>query len=590
MAFCRSRRGLTIGSNDLGRIFEVPVYSNFSVPQTGLPSKAGKGRDGPASRRANARGRVLRRPSQRVTRLSKSPARTPWGSTMQIQQEEISDSTAESGEKKASMRTVVAASAIGTTIEWYDFLIYSTAASLVLNKLFFPTRDPLVGKLLAIGTIGVGFFVRPLGAVILSHFGDRMGRKSMLVLTLVSMGVGTVLIGLLPTYETIGVAAPILLVACRSVQGIAVGGEWGGAVLMAIEHSPAYRRNAGLQAQCTRGQDCALSSSRHRPSTSERPARRVGRSNHGGILDLRYHDFRSQLCRDEHGSSAHPRVGSDCAGSRRRADYDPVVRRALRSNRTPPGLPAWLSGCDCFVVSDLLGDRDARPVDGRPGFCDRHVRGPRHHVWRTGELPERRGLRIQTALSPRLGPVLPPVPTRRVPVDLLLAAERVRWARITNATRQQIALGDAPADAVLRRLGDSSGFPTLSTPISDVNRVVASDSHSAQQPSSHHRLDTSAWWSARFSAKIPAPLSREAMPVTLQTKSIIAASPEEVWSRVTHPDGINYELAPVMRMTANILSGLFRHRHRRLGRWFASRSSGRPDTMSAAPTRAGPSL
>jgi MFS family permease len=130
---------------------------------------------------------------------------------MQIQQQGISDSTAESGEKKASMRTVVAASAIGTTIEWYDFLIYSTAASLVLNKLFFPTRDPLVGKLLAIGTIGVGFFVRPLGAVILSHFGDRMGRKSMLVLTLVNMGVGTVLIGLLPTYETIGVAAPILL-------------------------------------------------------------------------------------------------------------------------------------------------------------------------------------------------------------------------------------------------------------------------------------------------------------------------------------------------------------------------------------------
>src|SRR5580658_9827432 len=119
--------------------------------------------------------------------------------------------------QKFAMRTVVAASAIGTTIEWCDFLIYSTAASLVFGKLFFPTQDPLAGKLLAIGTIGVGFFVRPLGAIILSHFGDRIGRKSMLVLTLVSMGVGTVLIGLLPTYETIGVAAPILLVACRSV-------------------------------------------------------------------------------------------------------------------------------------------------------------------------------------------------------------------------------------------------------------------------------------------------------------------------------------------------------------------------------------
>jgi MFS transporter, MHS family, shikimate and dehydroshikimate transport protein len=142
----------------------------------------------------------------------------------------------------ASMRTVVAASAIGTTIEWYDFLIYATAASLVLNKLFFPTKDPLVGTLISISTIGVGFFARPIGAVILSHFGDRLGRKSMLILTLVSMGVATTLIGILPTYASIGVAAPILLVACRLVQGIAVGGEWGGAVLMATEHSPPDKR------------------------------------------------------------------------------------------------------------------------------------------------------------------------------------------------------------------------------------------------------------------------------------------------------------------------------------------------------------
>jgi MHS family shikimate/dehydroshikimate transporter-like MFS transporter len=140
------------------------------------------------------------------------------------------------------MRTVAAASAIGTTIEWYDFLIYATAASLVLNTLFFPTHDPLVGKLLSIGTIGVGFFARPLGAIILSHFGDRLGRKSMLILTLVSMGVATMLIGLLPTYKSIGIAAPILLVVCRLIQGIAVGGEWGGAVLMAIEHAPPNKR------------------------------------------------------------------------------------------------------------------------------------------------------------------------------------------------------------------------------------------------------------------------------------------------------------------------------------------------------------
>ena len=150
--------------------------------------------------------------------------------------------TIHSEDKAASMRTVVAASAIGTTIEWYDFLIYGTAASLVLNKLFFPTYDPLVGKLIAISTIGVGFFARPLGAVILSHFGDRLGRKSMLIMTLVSMGVATTLIGLLPTYASIGIAAPVLLVACRLVQGIAVGGEWGGAVLMATEHSPPDKR------------------------------------------------------------------------------------------------------------------------------------------------------------------------------------------------------------------------------------------------------------------------------------------------------------------------------------------------------------
>jgi MHS family shikimate/dehydroshikimate transporter-like MFS transporter len=143
---------------------------------------------------------------------------------------------------RASVRRVIAASTIGTTIEWYDFLIYSTAASLVLNRLFFPTQNPLTGKLLAIGTIGVGFVVRPLGAVVLSHFGDRVGRKSMLVLTLVCMGVSTTLIGLLPTYASIGVAAPILLLGCRLVQGFAVGGEWGGAALMVVEHAPEDRR------------------------------------------------------------------------------------------------------------------------------------------------------------------------------------------------------------------------------------------------------------------------------------------------------------------------------------------------------------
>jgi MFS transporter, MHS family, shikimate and dehydroshikimate transport protein len=145
-------------------------------------------------------------------------------------------------ESEASLRTVVAASAVGTTVEWYDFLIYGTAASLVLNKLFFPTENPLIGTLLSISTIGVGFFARPIGAIILSHYGDRLGRKSMLIFTLVSMGIATTVVGLLPTYASIGVTAPILLVLCRLVQGIAVGGEWGGAVLMATEYAPPLKR------------------------------------------------------------------------------------------------------------------------------------------------------------------------------------------------------------------------------------------------------------------------------------------------------------------------------------------------------------
>jgi MHS family shikimate/dehydroshikimate transporter-like MFS transporter len=117
----------------------------------------------------------------------------------------ISGSATQTDHNAISMRTVVAASAVGTTIEWYDFLIYVTAAALVFNKLFFPTTNPLTGTLLSIGTTGVGFYARPIGAVILSHFGDRLGRKSMLILTLVSMGVATTVVGLLPTYASVGI-------------------------------------------------------------------------------------------------------------------------------------------------------------------------------------------------------------------------------------------------------------------------------------------------------------------------------------------------------------------------------------------------
>ena len=137
-----------------------------------------------------------------------------------------------------SIRQVILASFIGTTIEWYDFFLYGTAAALVFNKLFFPNFDQLLGTLSAFSTFAVGFLARPFGGIIFGHFGDRVGRKSMLVYSLLIMGIATFLIGLLPTYETIGILAPAGLVLMRFAQGIGVGGEWGGAVLMAVEHSP----------------------------------------------------------------------------------------------------------------------------------------------------------------------------------------------------------------------------------------------------------------------------------------------------------------------------------------------------------------
>jgi MHS family shikimate/dehydroshikimate transporter-like MFS transporter len=137
-----------------------------------------------------------------------------------------------------SVRMVVTASLVGATIEWYDFFLYGVVAGIVFNKLYFPAGDPLVSTLLAYGTFAVGFVTRPLGGVIFGHFGDRIGRKTMLVLTLIIMGVATFLIALVPTYAQIGVWAPILLLLLRVFQGIGLGGEWGGAVLMAFEYAP----------------------------------------------------------------------------------------------------------------------------------------------------------------------------------------------------------------------------------------------------------------------------------------------------------------------------------------------------------------
>ena len=148
----------------------------------------------------------------------------------------------ESVGQEVSPAKVALASSIGATIEWYDFFIFGTAAGLVFNQLFFTNLDPITGTLVAYLTFAVGFVARPVGSVIFGHYGDRIGRKTMLILTLFIMGIATFLIGLLPTYNSIGIWAPILLILLRISQGIGIGGEYGGAVLMAVEYAPEGRR------------------------------------------------------------------------------------------------------------------------------------------------------------------------------------------------------------------------------------------------------------------------------------------------------------------------------------------------------------
>ena len=150
--------------------------------------------------------------------------------------------SAQGKNSRTSITQVAVASFIGTAIEWYDFFLYGTAAALIFNKLFFPTFDPLSGTLAAFGTYAVGFVARPLGGIVFGHYGDKIGRKAMLSLTLLLMGIATFCIGLLPTYAVIGPWATVLLIILRLLQGFGVGGEWGGAVLMAVEHAPAGRR------------------------------------------------------------------------------------------------------------------------------------------------------------------------------------------------------------------------------------------------------------------------------------------------------------------------------------------------------------
>ncbi|UYQ77760.1 MHS family MFS transporter [Glutamicibacter sp. JL.03c] len=144
--------------------------------------------------------------------------------------------------KKSMQRRARFGSFVGTTIEWYDFYLYGTAAALVFPQLFFPSESALTGTLLALLTYAAGFVSRPLGGIIMGHFGDRVGRKAMLVTSLLIMGVATTLIGALPTHQAIGMGAPLLLLTLRIIQGIGLGGEWGGAVLVAVEHAPEEKR------------------------------------------------------------------------------------------------------------------------------------------------------------------------------------------------------------------------------------------------------------------------------------------------------------------------------------------------------------
>ncbi|MBM7342067.1 MFS transporter [Pantoea coffeiphila] len=143
---------------------------------------------------------------------------------------------------KVNMKKIAVASVIGTTVEWYDLFIFATASALVFNKIFFPSFDALIGTLLAFGTFASAYGARIVGAALFGHFGDRLGRKSMLLISLLAMGISTFAIGLLPDYAAIGIWAPILLLTLRLIQGLALGGEWGGAVLMAVEHAPENKR------------------------------------------------------------------------------------------------------------------------------------------------------------------------------------------------------------------------------------------------------------------------------------------------------------------------------------------------------------
>ena len=158
----------------------------------------------------------------------------------------------------AQLRKAVVASTIGTTIEWYDFFLYGTAAGLIFGKLYFPNADPLTATLAAFGTYFIGFIGRPIGAAIFGHYGDRIGRKATLIATLLCMGIATFLIAFVPTYETIGIWGAVILTVLRMLQGIGVGGEWGGSVLLAMEWSRTHGQRGLVASWPQFGVPCGL--------------------------------------------------------------------------------------------------------------------------------------------------------------------------------------------------------------------------------------------------------------------------------------------------------------------------------------------
>src|SRR5512132_3016873 len=166
--------------------------------------------------------------------------------------------TLSASEHSAQLRKAIIASTIGTAIEWYDFFLYGTAAGLIFGNLYFPNSDPLTATLAAFGTYFIGFVGRPIGAAIFGHYGDRIGRKATLIATLLCMGIATVLIALVPTYESIGIWGAVILTILRMLQGIGVGGEWGGSVLLAMEWSKTHDHRGFVASWPQFGVPCGL--------------------------------------------------------------------------------------------------------------------------------------------------------------------------------------------------------------------------------------------------------------------------------------------------------------------------------------------